>query len=85
MSLFILWNTLFYSKTKELSFFSTAIQLLYINKGTREMIAKLLNDLGVKQFTFDRWTIDPFLTDYLLDEPLSDDGRDIYMGAYMGN
>ncbi|MEG4323835.1 hypothetical protein QUB37_27300 [Microcoleus sp. AT3-A2] len=78
MPAFILWNALFEPKTKELSFFSTAIQLLYINKGTREMIAKMLEDLGVGQYSFDRWTVDHFLTDYLLDEPLSDNWREIW-------
>lgn len=78
MPAFILWNALFESKTKELSFFSTAIQLLYINQGTRDTIAKMLEDLGVGQYSFDRWTVDHFVTDYLLDEPLSDDWRDIW-------
>lgn len=78
MPAFILWNALFESKTKELSFFSTAIQLLYINQGTRDTIAEMLDDLGVGQYSFDGWTVDHFVTDYLLDEPLSDDWRDIW-------
>jgi hypothetical protein len=78
MALFILWNALFDSKTKELSFFATALQGHYINNGTREMLAEMLGDMGVKYFAFDKWTVDHFLTDYLLDEPLSDNWRDIW-------
>jgi len=79
MALFILWNALFDSKTKELSFFATALQGHYINNGTREMLAEMLGDMGVKYFAFDKWTVDHFLTDYLLDEPLSDNWRDIWV------
>ncbi|HAX79994.1 MAG TPA: hypothetical protein DCY88_30205 [Cyanobacteria bacterium UBA11372] len=78
MSTFILWKASFDEKAKELSFFATATQWLYINQGTKKMIAEMLRDLGVEQFDFERRTIDHFLTDYLLDEPLSDDWRDIW-------
>jgi len=77
MSTFILWNASLAQKANELSFFATATQWLYINRGTRDTIAEMLGDLGVKHFAFDKWTVDHFLTDYLLDEPLSDDWRDI--------
>ena len=82
MASFILWNASFSQKTNELSFFATATQWLYINQGTRDMIAEMLEDLGIDRFAFDEWTINHFLTDYLLDRPISDNWKDIWLHTW---
>ncbi|HBE20298.1 MAG TPA: hypothetical protein DEG17_25710 [Cyanobacteria bacterium UBA11149] len=82
MSSFILWNVSFDKKKKELSFFATAIKWLYINQGTEEMIAEMLGDLGLDGVDFDKWTIDHFITDYLSDDPLSHDWKDVWLHTW---
>lgn len=78
MENFILWSVSSDEKKSELSFFATAVNIQRINHGTQETIARMLNDLGSPEVSFERWIIDRFLTDYLIDYPLSDDWKDIW-------
>ncbi len=78
MENFILWSVSSDEKNSELSSFATAVQIQRINQGTQEAIAKMLNDLGSPEVSFEYWSIDRFVTDYLIDYPLSDDWKDIW-------
>lgn len=78
MENFILWSVSSDEKKSELSFFATAVNIQRINHGTQETIARMLNDLGSPEVSFERWSIHRFLTDYLIDYPLSDDWKDIW-------
>jgi len=83
MPTFILSNASFNEEAKKLSFLATATQGLYINRGPKETIAEMLDDLGVGQSGFERWTVDHFVTYYLLDdEPPSDNWRDIWLHTW---
>ncbi|MEQ8973150.1 MAG: hypothetical protein RIE73_22445 [Coleofasciculus sp. C1-SOL-03] len=78
MENFTLWSVSLDKKINQLSFFATSTQIQRINKGTEEMMATMLKDLGIPEASFDRWSIDYFLTDYLMDYPPSDDWEDIW-------
>jgi hypothetical protein len=46
MENFILWSVSLDENINQLSFFATSVQIQRINKGTQEMMAKMLKDLG---------------------------------------
>jgi hypothetical protein len=64
MENFILWNSDIDLNASQLSFFATRIQLPCINEGTRNMIDKMLSDLGIKEIEYDGWSVDYFLNNY---------------------
>ncbi|HAG83326.1 MAG TPA: hypothetical protein DCL61_19825 [Cyanobacteria bacterium UBA12227] len=82
MENFILWSVSSDEKINQLSFFATSVQIQRINKGTQEMVAKMLNDLSSPEVSVEEWSIDNFLTDYLMDYPPSDNWEDIWSDTY---
>lgn len=78
MDRFILWSVSFDKENCDLSFFATQVQVPCINKGTQEMILDMLLDLGIITPYIGQWSIEPFLTNYLVDEPKSDNWEDIW-------
>ena len=82
MENFILWNVSSDEKINQLSLFATSVQIPRINKGTQKMLVEMLNDLGSPEVNIEGWTIDNFLTDYLMDYPPSDDWEDIWADTY---
>ncbi|MDY6784812.1 MAG: hypothetical protein SW833_20090 [Cyanobacteriota bacterium] len=82
MDNFILWNISYDDKINQLSFFATNTQIQRINKGTHEMISEMLNDLGISEAVFEQWEIDFFVTDYLMDFPLSDNWKEIWSDTW---
>lgn len=78
MENFILWSVSFDKKERELSFFATWVQVQRINKGTRKMVAEMIDDLGITGVSFEKWSVHHFLTNYLADNPDSDDWREVW-------
>lgn len=78
MDNFILWSVSLEEEKQMVSFFATSVQVQRINQGTEEMIAEMLEDLGASEVSFEQWSIDRFVTDYLVDRPYSDNWRDIW-------
>jgi hypothetical protein len=82
MENFILWSVSLEEKKQIVSFFATSLQLKRINQGTEEMIAEMLDDLGAEEVSFEQWSIDRFVTDYLVDLPYGENWRDIWAETY---
>ncbi|HAX77055.1 MAG TPA: hypothetical protein DCY88_14760 [Cyanobacteria bacterium UBA11372] len=78
MENFILWSVSFDEQVRELSFFATPVQIKRINKGTQEMVREMINDLGISPSPFEKWTVDHFFTNYLMDYPPSENWEDIW-------
>lgn len=78
MENFILWSVSLEEEKQMVSFFATSVQVQRINQGTEEMIAEMLEDLAASEVSFEQWSIDRFVTDYLVDRPYSDNWRDIW-------
>jgi hypothetical protein len=78
MENFILSSVSFNEEVRELSFFATPVHIKRINKGTQEMITEMIEDLGISEVSFERWNVDHFVTNYLMDHPPSEDWKDIW-------
>jgi len=82
MENFILWSVSIDQATPRLSFFASAVNLQLINQGTHEMVTRMLADLGLPGVTFEKWTVRHFLTNYLADDPNSDDWEDTWFDTW---
>ncbi|HBE16722.1 MAG TPA: hypothetical protein DEG17_07990 [Cyanobacteria bacterium UBA11149] len=82
METFILWSPSFDERVRELSFFATEVQIQRINQGTQEMLQEMLHDIGISGVDVENWTINPFLTNYLMDEPPSSNWKDIWADTW---
>lgn len=77
METYLLWSPSLDEKATTLSFFATAVNIQRIANGTREIIEAMLKDLGIQNAAFQTWTTtNRFITNYLTDDPDSDDWRD---------
>jgi|SRR5215213_5263 len=77
METYLLWSPSLDEKRTTLSFLATAVNIQRIAKGTQEMIEGMLTNLGVENVSFQTWTTDNrFITNYLTDDPESDDWQD---------
>ena len=76
METYLLWSPSLDEKATKLSFFATAVNIQRIAKGTPEMIGAMLNDLGVHDGVQTFSTTNRFITNYLTDDPDSEDWQD---------
>ena len=76
METYLLWSPSLDENATTLSFFATAVNIQRIANGTHEMLEAMLKDLGVQNASFQKWTTDRFITNYLTDDPDSDDWQD---------
>jgi len=76
METYLLWSPSLDEKGQQLSFLATAVNIQRIAKGTSEMIGAMLAELGVRDVPVQTWTINRFITNYLTDDPDSDDWQD---------
>lgn len=89
MGLFILHRAMFDSSVQELSFFATAagLQQTFLcqrsHHGTREMVNKMLADLGLANVSFSEWRIEQFVDRYLADDPINDHWQDIWLNSWL--
>jgi hypothetical protein len=63
------------AKQKTIRFFAAWVALQRIARGTDEMIEEMLTELEVKDRRVEKWTISHCLTNYLSDEPDSDNWK----------
>ncbi|MDQ2807424.1 MAG: hypothetical protein M3Z04_11020 [Chloroflexota bacterium] len=83
MENFTLWGFSYERASSTLNFFATMVNLQRIHHGTRELMNRMLEDAGFTELVFtDGWTIHPFLTDYLTDDPESPDWEDIWLDTW---
>src|SRR5215467_11881837 len=76
METYLLWSPAYLEAERTLSFFATEVNIQRIARGTREMIEQMLKDLGIADAAFESWTVRRFLTNYLTNDPDSEDWRD---------
>jgi hypothetical protein len=82
MAGFILWSASLTETAAELSFFATSTGFKRIQRGTTAMLTDMLAALGLAGVSFRQWEVDYFVTHYLMDEPPSDNWRDIWSDTW---
>lgn len=82
MENFILWSVSFDSSSQKLSFFASSVHRKGINEGTDEMITQMLDDLEYSDVPYTAWSIHPCITNYLLDNPPSDNWEDNWSNTW---
>jgi hypothetical protein len=82
MSLYWLWSPrLVQTARPTIETFMTHGELTYLNRGTPEMVAQVLEDLGVEAAAAG-WTMDRYRTGYFTDYHDSEDWRDRWQQAW---
>lgn len=82
METFTLWHHVSDPATRELAFYATAVNVQGIARGTEDMIATMLADMGLLQVKVERWTVSRFATDYVSDDRDSPEWQDVWMDTW---
>jgi len=77
MENFILYNVA--AEGREVSFEASWVHVQRIAKGTDEMVGEMLQDVGVRDRKIESWTLRHFLSNYLSDDPRSDDWSEVWI------
>lgn len=79
MNNFILWNTS--QEHKRIQFLATGIGIHYIHLGTDQMVFQMMEDLGFEQVEIEKWSLKPYLCNYMLDSG-DTDWEDIWAATW---
>jgi hypothetical protein len=82
MENFSLWSISHQEGQNILSFFASPVHIQRIYRGTAEMTAEMLKDLGAQSFRIHEWWVRHLVTDYLADDPLNDDWQNRYRDTW---
>jgi hypothetical protein len=79
METFTLWHPHFDRRRSQFTFYATWVQIQRINRGTREMVRTMLDDMGLEKVAFSGWSLSHFATDFVSDNRDSGDWQDRWM------
>jgi hypothetical protein len=79
---FNLWNAWIDGDRMTITFFATSCGLQRINKGTPEMVKEMLGDIGASKAEVSGWKLEFFATDYVSDDPDSEDWEDRWRASW---